>query len=98
MSRVSCWSLYVLLLLCDIVLQNPTDRTITKTVSIPLYYAGIENTANVIVCCLCLSLYCLQNDKNESTIYKLNRDYSIDMTFTMEPESFTYYVIQNKDE
>ena len=41
---------------------------------------------------------CLQNDKNESTIYKLIRDYSIDMTFTMEPESFTYYVIQNKDE
>ena len=34
----------------NIALQNPTDRTITKTVSIPLYYTGIENTANVIVC------------------------------------------------
>ena len=64
------------------VVFNPTDGKIVDTVSIPLYYTGSTDTAKVVV------------DDGEETEYKLNRDYSIDIDFEMEPRSIHTIVIR----
>ncbi|MCR8561669.1 alpha-galactosidase [Mucilaginibacter sp. BJC16-A38] len=64
------------------MLYNPTKETITRTVKIPLYYTGLTTVANVRV-----------KDGAIKT-YKLNRDYTIDFTFTIAPEDYTWVTVE----
>lgn len=64
------------------MLYNPTNETITRKVKIPLYYTGLSGTARVF------------EKEGPPKVYKLNRDYTIDMEFTLRPDSYTWFVIQ----
>lgn len=64
------------------MLYNPTKEKITRTVKIPLYYTGLTTQAKV------------REKEGPFKIYKLNRDYTIDMTFSVAPDSYTWFVIE----
>lgn len=67
---------------CLMMLYNPTKEKITRSIKVPLYYTGLTNTASV------------REKEGKAGIYKLNRDYTIDLTFSIEPEGYTWFVIQ----
>lgn len=64
------------------MLFNPTQEAITRTISLPLYYTGLSKTAIV------------KDAKGVSKTYTLNRDYTIDFTFTIAADSYNWYVIE----
>ncbi len=65
-----------------IMLYNPLKEKITRTIKLPLYYTGLKDQAKV-------------SEKNlNSKTYKMNRDFSIDFTCTLEPESYSWYIIE----
>jgi hypothetical protein len=49
---------------------------------LPLYYTGLSKTAIV------------KDAKGISKTYTLNRDYTIDFTFTIAADSYSWYVIE----
>lgn len=50
------------------MLYNPLDTAITRTIKLPLYYTGLTSVAKIRV------------EEGELKEYKLNRDYSVDVT------------------
>jgi len=64
------------------VLFNPTPRKINKEIELPLYYAGMENTARISI-----------ND-GAWVSYRLDRNYRVRIPVVMEPESFTWLVAE----
>ena len=67
------------------MLFNPTDTELHVTVSLPLYYTGLETDASVDV------------DGTTATTMKLARDYSIEITMMMEPRSIHTVVISSPE-
>ncbi|HVM87868.1 MAG TPA: hypothetical protein VMT76_06740 [Puia sp.] len=65
-----------------IMLYNPLKEKITRTVKVPLYYTGLTSTAFVS-----------EKDGNGKN-YTLNRNYEIELTFSIEPENYTYLVVE----
>ncbi|MGN6493827.1 MAG: alpha-galactosidase, partial [Agriterribacter sp.] len=65
-----------------LMLYNPTKEKITRTIKIPLYYAGLSQSAKIS-----------EKEKAKQTL-TLNRDREISLTFTLEPESYTWYTIE----
>ena len=65
-----------------ILLYNPMKQKINRTIKIPLYYSGLTATASV--------------REKEGTVkkYKLNRNYEIELTFALEPEGYSWFVIE----
>jgi hypothetical protein len=49
---------------------------------VPLYYTGLTDIAKV------------KEKEGSFKNYKLNRDYTIDLTFTIAAESYTWFVIE----
>ena len=64
------------------MLFNPTQVPITRTIALPLYYTGLSKTAII------------KDAKGVSKTYTLNRDYTIDFTFTIAADSYSWYVIE----
>jgi len=66
-----------------VMLFNPLKEKITRTIKLPLYYTGLTDAANV-------------REKGNATLkYSLNRDYEIELSFSVEPESYTWFTIEN---
>lgn len=65
-----------------ILLYNPLKQKISRTVKIPLYYTGLSNTAVFL------------EKGTVKTLKKINRDYTVPLTFSIEPESYTWFVIE----
>ena len=65
-----------------LMLYNPLKEKITRTIMLQLYYTGLTKTAQV--------------KEKEGTIktYTLNRNYEIQLSFTIAPESYTWFVIE----
>lgn len=61
---------------------NPLKEKIIRMIKLPLYYTGLKDQATVI------------SEKGKSIVAKLNRNYEIELSITMEPESYTWYLIQ----
>ena len=61
---------------------NPLDDDITKTIDVPLYYTGL--TDKVIV----------QYEDNEEIEYNLMRDYSINIEINVKANSYTWIVFK----
>jgi len=61
---------------------NPTNQPITRTIALPLYYTGLTKVATII------------NAKGDAKKYILNRDYTIDFTFTIEADTYNWFVIE----
>jgi len=64
------------------MLFNPTQQAITRTISLPLYYTGLSKSAII------------KDAKGVSKTYTLNRDYTIDFTFTIAADSYTWFVVE----
>jgi hypothetical protein len=64
------------------MLFNPTQQAITRTIALPLYYTGLSKTAII------------KDAKGVSKTYTLNRDYTIDFTFTIPADSYSWFLIE----
>ena len=64
------------------MLFNPLKHAITRTISVPLYYTGLTTSATI-------------KDKDGlAKKYTINRDYTVELTFTIAPESYTWFTIE----
>jgi hypothetical protein len=65
-----------------LMLYNPLEVAIQKTVKIPLYYTGISDKAHI------------SHEGKNGDAYELSRDYSIDLEIEIPARSQTWYVIK----
>ncbi|MGX1929632.1 hypothetical protein [Flagellimonas sp. 2504JD4-2] len=65
-----------------LMVYNPTDKEITKTIEVPLYYTGLSDKTQV------------QTEDGRTQNYSLDRDYSIPLEITVNPNSYTWAVIK----
>ncbi len=65
-----------------LMLYNPLKEKITRTIKVPLYYAGLTQTAKIS-----------EKEKPAVTL-PLTREYEVTLTFTLEPESYTWYTVE----
>lgn len=64
------------------LLFNPTDQAMTRTIRLPLYYTGISDVARI------------REKENLPVSYKLNRDYTVEVTVTIPAGGNTWLVIE----
>lgn len=64
------------------MLYNPTKEKMTRTIKVPLYYTGLTDAS------------ILKEKGISPKTYKLNRNYEIELTFTIEPEDYTWFVVE----
>ncbi|MFM9911513.1 MAG: alpha-galactosidase, partial [Chitinophagaceae bacterium] len=65
-----------------LLLYNPLKQKMNRTIKIPLYYSGLTSIADV------------REREGIKKVYKLNRNYEIDLNVAIEPESYTWFVIE----
>jgi len=65
-----------------VMLYNPTDQPIHKTINLPLFYTGLTRTAFI------------QEKDSRSKIYRLNRDYDVEYPVTIPAQSYTWLLIR----
>ena len=66
---------------------NPTSQTISRNISLPLYYMGISEKAVV-----------MKEGMTPGTTYTLDRDYQIELqSIAMEPKAITWFLIHSGD-
>ncbi len=65
-----------------VLLFNPTGRTITEKIKLPLYYTGLTETAMVS-----------EKDQQQKN-YTLNRNYEIEVPVNIPSKSYTWLVIR----
>ena len=65
-----------------LMLYNPLKEKITRTIKVPLYYTGLTSVAKV-----------MEKGKAAKS-YTLNRNYEIEYTCTLAPESYTWVLIE----
>ena len=61
---------------------NPTDEEMTRKITLPLYYTGITDNANIAV-----------NGENIQS-YKLSRDYKIEIEIAIPAQGYTWLTIK----
>lgn len=61
---------------------NPTDKEITRTISLPLYYTGISDKAKI------------REKEGNAKVYELDRAYNISLQVTIPAKGYTWYVIE----
>lgn len=61
---------------------NPTDKEITRSIQLPLYYTGLTNTASI------------REQEGTPTTYTLNRNYTVNLTVKIPAKGYTWYVIE----
>ncbi len=64
------------------MLFNPTNETITRTIQLPLYYTGLQDKAKIA-----------QKGK-EAKSYTLNRAFEAEFSFTLAPGAYEWYTIE----
>jgi len=65
-----------------LMLYNPTKKDITRTISVPLYYTGLTETA------------VFREKEGKPMNLKLNRNYEADLAVTIPAESYTWLTIE----
>jgi hypothetical protein len=65
-----------------IMLYNPLKEKITRTIKVPLYYTGLTNTASV------------REKDGIAKNYTLSRNYEIEISFSIAPESYTWFTME----
>ncbi len=61
---------------------NPTDDPITKTIKLPLYYTGLADTALI------------REKEGKVKSYTLNRNYEVEIEVTVQPNWYNWFVIE----
>lgn len=65
-----------------VMLYNPTKEKMTRTIKVPLYYTGLTNAA-------------IFKEKGKvAKKYPLNRNHEVELTFTIEPENYTWFTVE----
>jgi hypothetical protein len=65
-----------------LLLYNPTKEKMLRTIHVPLYYTGLTDN-------------CIVKEKDTNPVkYHLNRNYEIELNFSLEPEAYTWFVIE----
>ena len=64
------------------IFYNPTDKELTRKISIPLYYTGLRREAKI------------REKECRSRKFKLNCDDSVELTVTIPANGYTWYVIE----
>ena len=62
--------------------HNPLKEKITRTIKVPLYYTGLTDKAIVSI------------KDSKPTAFKLNRNYEIELTLSIEAESYNWVIIE----
>lgn len=65
-----------------VVVYNPLNESVTRTIRPNLYYSGLTDTATI------------RREEGPTESHTLNRDYEVTLTFEIAPESFTWFVIE----
>lgn len=65
-----------------VLLYNPTKEKITRNIKLPLYYTGLTDTAMI------------REKEGKAKKYKLNKNNEVEFTFTIEPDTFTWFVVE----
>ncbi len=65
-----------------LMLFNPLKEKITRTIAVPLYYAGLNKMVTV------------KQEEGNAEIKMLNRNYELLLTFTIKPESYTWFTMK----
>lgn len=65
-----------------VMVYNPTDEEISRTIQLPLYYTGLVNTARV------------REQEGRLRKYKLNRNYEAEVTVTLPAKGYTWLVVE----
>lgn len=65
-----------------LVVYNPTDQVIRKKIKVPLYYSGISDFAKI------------REQENHPKLYKLDRDYKVELEITIQPKGYNWYAIE----
>ncbi len=65
-----------------VLLYNPTSEDIERTIDIPLYYTGLEKTANI------------REKEGNATLYTLDREYKASLKVHIPAKGYTWYVIE----
>ncbi|BDD10406.1 hypothetical protein FUAX_28380 [Fulvitalea axinellae] len=68
------------------MIYNPTERHLKKKIKLPMYYTGIKGKAIV------------KKEGGEAVEVNLNRNYDMEIEIDMEPNSYTWYVLESGDE
>ena len=64
------------------MLFNPTNETITRTIQLPLYYTGLKDKATIAA------------KGNTSKLYTMNRAYETSFSFTLAPGAYEWFTIE----
>ena len=64
------------------LLYNPLKEKITRSIKVPLYYTGLTKSVTVM------------SDNGATSVKPINRDYTMDLSFTIPPESYTWFVLK----
>jgi hypothetical protein len=64
------------------MLFNPTKEVMTKTIKLPLYYTGLTQNVKIT------------DPNGRANQYNLSRDYTIDFTFTIPPDTYKWFLIE----
>ncbi|WP_153797749.1 alpha-galactosidase [Foetidibacter luteolus] len=65
-----------------LMLYNPLKQQITRTIKLPLYYTGLTAVASI------------REKEGASKKYNLTRNYEVELTFAIAPESYTWFVVE----
>ncbi len=61
---------------------NPTERTIRKKITVPLYYTGLSGYAKI------------REQENDAKTFKLNRENEVEIEVEVRPNWYNWYVIE----
>ena len=61
---------------------NPTDQAITKTIKVPLYYTGLSEKATI------------REKEGQTKSFNLNREYEIEIEVTVKANWYNWFVIE----
>jgi hypothetical protein len=65
-----------------LMVYNPLDHEVQKTITVPLYYTGLTASANV------------KEQDGKAKSYKLNREYKIDLPVSISARGVTWFVLE----
>lgn len=61
---------------------NPLDQPITRTITLPLYYTGLTDTARI------------REQEGSPVSYTLDRDYNVTLQVTIPARGYTWFVVE----
>lgn len=64
---------------------NPTDQAITRTLTLPLYYTGLQSRALI------------REQEQVAEGFTLSRDYTVQLSVTVPPNGYNWYVIEGEN-